>query len=374
MIGLLAVAVLAVYSPVRNYPFNNYDDTAYVVQNPHVQAGLSWETIRWSVMTMEASNWHPVTWLSHALDCELFGMDAGWHHVSNVLIHLASVILLFLLLRKVTGAQGRSFVVAGLFGLHPFNVGSVAWIAERKNVLSTLFLLLTLGAYGWYARKMRVERYLLVALLFALGLAAKPMMVTLPFVLLLLDYWPLKRVAGWSEEPEQFPLTQVSVSKLVIEKLPLLAISIASSVLTLVAQKEEVQFETISYGTRAANAVYSYILYLGKTFWPSGFSVFYPHPFSNPNTPRPGVWLTVAAGTLLLITLTIFAWWQRRSRPYLIAGWLWYLGTMIPVIGVVQVGLQGMADRYAYVPLIGIFAMVAWGGNEIVEWLHPGLA
>lgn len=372
---LLGIAVLAIYSPVRNYPFINYDDTTYVTSNPQVQSGLSWATIRWSMTTMEATNWHPLTWLSHALDCQLFGMNAGWHHLTSVLIHIGSAVLLFLLLRKVTGAHGRSLLVAGLFGLHPFNVGSVAWIAERKNVLSTLFLFLTLGAYGWYARKPEVKRYLLTIVLFALGLTAKPMMVTLPFALLLLDCWPLCRVAGWSEPSGQFPVPQVSASRLVVEKLPLLALSVASSLMTLTAQKEEVQVAAISYGARVANAIYSYVLYAGKTFWPAGFSIYYPHPFINPSIPPgPVVWSTVVAGTLLLIAATLAAWWQRRRRPYLLTGWLWYLGTLVPVIGVVQVGSQGMADRYAYVPLLGIFVIIAWGANEVVDRLGLTLA
>ena len=372
MCGLLGIAMLAVYSPVRNYPFINYDDTAYVSRNLHVQAGLTLATIQWSMTTMEATNWHPLTWLSHALDCELFGLDAGWHHLTNVLIHGISMVLLFLFLRRVTGARLRSFVVAGLFGLHPFNVGTVAWIAERKSVLSTLFLLLTLGAYGWYARRPDVKRYLFVIVLFALGLAAKPMIVTLPFALLLLDYWPLRRVAGWSDESEQFPVEQVSVLKLVVEKLPLLALSVASSIVTLVAQKEEVQAQVtaIPYGPRVANAIYSYGLYVWKMLWPVGFSVYYPHPFTNPAIPPgSGVWSLVAACTLILIAVTSLAWSQRRTRPYLITGWFWYLGTLIPVIGIVQVGAQGMADRYAYVPLLGLFVIIAWGGDEIAERL-----
>jgi protein O-mannosyl-transferase len=370
MCSLLGLAVLTVYSPVHNYPFINYDDTAYVSRNPHVQAGLNWATIRWSLTTMEATNWHPLTWLSHALDCELFGLGAGWHHLTNVLIHLATTILLFLLLVRATGTLGRSFVVAGLFGLHPFNVGTVAWIAERKNVLSTLFLLLTLGAYAWYARKPEAKRYLLVIVLFALGLMAKPMMVTLPFALLLLDYWPLRRVAGWSQESKRFPVRELPLSRLISEKLLLLALSLGSSLLTLTAQHEEVQVAAIAYSSRAANAIYSYVLYVWKTLWPQAFSVYYPHPFTNPSIP-PGstVWLTVAAGALLLIAMTFVAWRQRRRRPYLMMGWLWYLGTLVPVIGIVQVGSQGMADRYAYVPLLGIFVIIAWGENELAERL-----
>lgn len=369
---LLGIAVLAVYSPASHYPFINYDDTTYVSRNLHVQDGLSWRTIRWSITTMEAANWHPLTWLSHALDCQLFGLDPGWHHLTNVLIHLASVVLLFVLLLKATGARGRSAVVAGLFALHPFNVGTVAWIAERKNVLSTLLALLTLGAYGWYTRKPQLKRYLLVMALFALGLTAKPMMVTLPFALLLIDYWPLQRVAGWSAESTQLPATQISIGRLIIEKLPLLVLSVASSFLTLIAQREEVQAQVTAfpYSTRMANAAYSYALYVWKTFWPARFSVYYPHPFTNSAIPpEPGLWKATAAAALFLIAVTLMVWWQRRSRPYLITGWLWYLGTLVPVIGIVQVGTQGMADRYAYVPLLGIFLIIAWGGDETAERL-----
>lgn len=370
MCALLGLAVLAVYGPVRNYPFINYDDDTYVTNNPHVQAGLSWATIRWSVTTMDATNWHPLTWLSHALDCQLFGLDAGWHHLSNVMMHGMSVVLLFLLLVKVTGAQWRSLLVAGLFGLHPFNVGTVAWIAERKNVLSTLLLLLTLGAYGWYAQKPDVRRYVLVVLLFALGLTAKPMMVTLPFALLLLDYWPFRRVAEFSDPSKHFPTPKVSIAKLILEKLPLLALSVASSLLTLTAQKEEVQVAAIPKIARFVNAIYAYGLYVWKTFWPAGFSIYYPHPFTNPAIPLTrGLWGTVAVSAVFLIAVTMAVWWQRKRRPYLIVGWLWYLGTLVPVIGIVQVGSQGMADRYAYVPLLGLFVCIAWGGNEIVERL-----
>jgi hypothetical protein len=368
----LAIVVLVVYSPVRDYPFVNYDDNTYVTDNPHVQSGLSWSTIGWALTATEADNWHPLTWLSHALDCELFGLDAGWHHITSVLLHLLNVLLLFLLLMKVTGAAGRSFLVAGLFALHPFNVDSVAWIAERKNVLSTLFLLLTLAAYSWYARKSGVRRYVLVAALFALGLAAKPMLVTLPFALLLLDYWPLRRVAGWSEGTKQYPVEQVSPSQLLLEKLPLLALSLASVIVTLLAQSEAVEPPTvIPYGARFANAISSYVLYLWKTFWPSWFAVFYPHQFAQDlGVPlEPGAWVLVLVSLLLLIAASLLVWWQRRTRPYLVTGWLWYLGTLVPVIGIIQVGEQGMADRYAYVPLIGIFVIVVFGGAEIVQRL-----
>jgi hypothetical protein len=369
---LLAVVVLATYSAVRDYPFINYDDPTYVTENPHVQAGLSGDTIRWAFTATAADNWHPLTWFSHALDCQLFGLDAGWHHITSLLLHVLNVILLFLLLVKVTGAAGRSFMVAGLFGLHPFNVDSVAWIAERKNVLSTLFLLLTLAAYGWYALKPGVKRYLLVAALFAMGLAAKPMLVTLPFAMLLLDYWPLRRVAGWSEPAEQFPAGQTSALRLLLEKLPLLALSVASAIVTVVVQTNSETLPIIlPYPDRIANAIFSYTVYIWKTFFPTRFAVFYPHPFAADLAvpPSPFIWAVVVVGLLFLITVSLAAWWQRRTRPYLITGWLWFLGTLVPVIGIIQVGDQGMADRYAYVPLMGIFVIVAFGGAEIVEHL-----
>lgn len=370
---LLLAASAAVYSPVVDHPFIDWDDPGYVAQNLHVQAGLSWATLAWSFTTTEQANWHPLSWLSHALDCQLFGLNAGEHHLTSVLIHAINAVLLFLLMEKATGAAGRSFLVAALFALHPFNVDSVAWIAERKNVLSTMFFLLTLGAYGWYARRPEPKRYALVTLLFVLGLAAKPMLVTLPFVLLLLDYWPLQRVAGWSAISEHFPVTQVAPSRLLIDKLPLLVLSALSSAVTIVAQRGAIQpAQVLPYTARLENAVASYALYLLKTVWPSGFAVHYPDPFSTTQVtpPGPAAWAAFAAGGLFLTVGSCLVWRQRRKRRYLITGWLWYLGTMFPVIGLVQVGMQGMADRYAYVPLIGVFVMVVWGIAELAGHLR----
>ena len=366
----LTALTVAAYAPVRGYPFITYDDPGYVTNNPHVQAGLSWETLRWSIMSTEQSNWHPLTWLSHALDCQFFGLDPGAHHITNVVIHLINVILLFLLLEKVTHATGRSLLVAAFFSIHPLNVDSVAWIAERKNVLSTMLFLLTLCAYGWYARRPEWKRYVLVMMLFIFGLMAKPMLVTLPFVLLLLDYWPLNRIVGWSEKLEESPIAQESWNRLLAEKLPLLALSVANSVVTIVAQRETIRaVPVISYADRLGNAVGSYGLYIGKALWPTGFAFFYPYLFDPRLAVKPSAtaWAAVATGAILLTVGSGIIWLQRRRRPYLVTGWLWYLGTLVPVIGIVQVGAQGIADRYAYLPLVGIFIIAAWGLAEVAD-------
>lgn len=366
----LAALTAAAYAPVRGYAFITYDDPGYVANNPHVQAGLSWETLRWSLTSTEQSNWHPLTWLSHALDCQFFGLDPGAHHITNVVIHVINAILLFLLLEKVTRATGCSFLAAALFALHPFNVDSVAWIAERKNVLSTMLFLLTLFAYGWYARRPEWKRYVLVMMLFVFGLMAKPMLVTLPFVLLLLDYWPLQRIDGWCERSKELSIPQVSWKRLLTEKLPLLALSVASSVVTIVAQRETIRaVPVISYADRLGNAVGSYGLYIWKALWPSGFAFFYPYLFDPTLAVPPGAaaWAAVVTGVFLLTVGSGIVWSQRRRRPYLLTGWAWYLGTLIPVIGIVQVGAQGMADRYAYLPLIGIFIIAAWGLAEVAD-------
>lgn len=361
---LLAVVTVAVYSPAVGHPFIfNYDDDNYVTDNQHVQAGLTWATVRWA-LTSTDTNWHPVTWFSHALDCELYGLNPGGHHVTNVLFHVLNVVLLFLLLAYSTGASGRSFLVAALFAIHPMNVESVAWIAERKNVLSTFFFLLTLGAYGWYALKPDVKRYLAATALFVLGLASKPMVVTLPCVLLLLDFWPLCRIQGWkqSRAKTELPVPQASFSRLILEKLPLLALSAAASAVTVFAQRSGGAMRLVlPLYVRLQNAVYAYALYIWKAFWPAWLAVFYPHP---------GATLTVwqlGLAALFVISVSALVWWQRGARRYLIVGWLWFLGTLVPVIGIVQVGEQAIADRYAYIPLIGIFVMAVWGAADLAD-------
>jgi len=360
----LIAGTLAIYSPVRNNGFINYDDFDYVVKNPHVTAGLTWHAVQWSFTSIELANWHPLTWLSHALDCQLFGLDAGDHHITSLVIHIFDVLLLFFLLQRVTGAVGRSFVVAALFAWHPFNVESVAWVAERKNVLSTFFFLLALGAYGWYALRPSFRRMLVVAAVFILALASKPMAVSLPFVLLLLDYWPLQRVAGWTNSSPRFPAPQRTAGQLLLEKWPLFALSVASSVVTVWAQRAGGamrSLQSFSFGTRLGNALYSYAVYVGKTLWPGGFAVYYPHP----TTALP-FWKPVLAA-VILCAISIAVWSRRFVRPYLLIGWLWFLGTLVPVIGIVQVGDQAMANRYAYLPLMGLFVMAVWGAGDFFD-------
>ena len=361
---LLAAVTFAVYSPAIGHPFIfNYDDDNYVTNNQHVQAGLTWQTIVWALKSTD-TNWHPVTWFSHALDCELYGLNPSGHHVTNVLLHVLNVVLLFLLLTRATRSPGRSFLVAALFAIHPMNVESVAWIAERKNVLSTFFFLLTLGAYGWYALKPDVKRYLAVTVLFVLGLASKPMVVTLPFVLLLLDFWPLRRIRGWEpSSPESaLPVPQAPLLRLILEKLPLLALSAATSAVTVFAQRSGGAMRLVlPLSVRLENAIYAYALYVWKAFWPAWLAVFYPHPGATL-----AVW-QLGLAALFLLCVSALAWWQRARRPYLITGWLWFLGTLVPVIGIVQVGEQAIADRYAYVPLIGIFVMAVWGAADLAD-------
>jgi hypothetical protein len=357
--SLLVAGTVVLYSPVRRHAFITYDDYDYVLNNSHVNEGLNRQSVLWALISTQQANWHPVTWLSHALDCQLFGLNAGGHHLTSLAIHALNVLLLFILVRQATGAVGCSFVVAAFFAWHPFNVESVAWVSERKNLLSTFFLLLTLGAYGWYVRKPQLKRFLLVIAFFLLALASKPMAVSLPFVLLLLDYWPLQRIAGWTARAEE-SAPQRPFARLLLEKWPLFALSAASCAVTLWVQKAGGavdSLQVVPWGARLSNAVYSYVIYISKTFWPSGFAVLYPlhqrMPFS-----KPGI------AMLLLCAVSAAVWKQRVTQPYLPVGWLWFLGTLIPVIGVVQVGQQAMADRYAYVPLIGIFIIVAWGIGE----------
>jgi len=360
---LLAVATLALYSPAIGHPFIfNYDDDVYVLNNAHVKAGLQWPTIRWALTSTEYSNWHPITWLSHATDCQLYGLNPSGHHLTNVLFHTLNVVLLFLLLVYGTKATGRSFLVAALFALHPFNVESVAWVAERKNVLSTFFFLLTIGAYGWYALKPDLSRYFAVAALFVLGLASKPMVVTLPCVLLLLDFWPLRRIQGLSTTENALPVPQIPLWRLVMEKLPLLALSAATCAVTIFAQHSGGAMKLVlPLGVRLENAIYAYAMYVGKAFWPAWLGLFYPHPGATL-----AKW-QLALAALFLCSVSALAWWQRTARPYLITGWLWFLGTLVPVIGLVQVGEQAIADRYAYVPLIGIFVMAVWGAADVAD-------
>lgn len=351
---LLAVGTLAAFWPVLHSDFVNFDDGDYVTDNPRVQSGLSAANARWAFTNIKAtSNWHPLTWLSLQADRTLYGnAEPFGFHLTNLLLHTASTVLLFLIFRAWTGAVWRSALVAALFAVHPLHVESVAWVSERKDVLSTFFWLLTMAAYGWYVRRPGVLRYLAVVVTFSLGLMAKPMLVTLPCVLLLLDYWPLRRVA------------QRRAVALVVEKLPLFALAAASCVVTWQAQqtgKAVKAFEQFSPAVRAANAVYAYGEYLTKTVRPEGLAAFYPHP--GEKLPAVAVGLSV----LLLAAVTAGCLVAARRYPFLPVGWLWYLGTLLPVIGLVQVGEQAMADRYSYIPLSGVFVAAVWGAGELAR-------
>jgi tetratricopeptide (TPR) repeat protein len=366
---VLAVAVVAVYYPVHWQPFANYDDADYVTDNFHVKAGLHWETFKWALTARDAANWHPVTWISHALDTQMFDLDPAGPHDVNVLLHIVNALLLFWVLQRATGFVGRSWMVAALFALHPVNVETVAWIAERKNLLSMFFFLLTLAAYRWYACNPRMTRYLVVAALFALGLMSKPQVITLPFVLLLWDYWPLGRLAVATKGPALAKTglergTQPTANSewrwLLLEKLPLLALCAASAVFTVNAQAGGGATSYYGFALRLENALISYARYLGKAFWPSGLALFYPYPLK----PYPAWQVGGAAFILLAITAAVALAYRRR---YLTVGWLWFLGTLVPMIGVVQVGTQAMADRYAYLPFVGLFLMVCWLGAELAR-------
>jgi tetratricopeptide (TPR) repeat protein len=354
VIAGLSLLILLVFRQVGGHSFINLDDGLYVYQNPHVRGGLSKEGVARAFTTFHAANWHPLTWISHMTDVQLFGLDAGWHHRVNVLFHLANTALLFLVLWRMTGGLWQSAFVAALFAVHPLHVESVAWVAERKDVLSTLFWLLTMGAYLGYVRRPSVQRYLPVFVFLALGLMCKPMLVTLPFVLLLLDGWPLDR------------LSLRTLGRRVLEKAPLLGLSTASCIITYIAQsqgKAVVPLGNMSVGPRLSNALVSYAIYLEKAVWPSSLAVFYPHPATiGAGIPA---W-KIAGAVLLLAGISFLALRERRRRPYLAAGWLWYLGTLVPVIGFVQVGAAAHSDRYTYVPLIGVFLAVAWGVPELL--------
>lgn len=349
---VLAAATFLVFCPMLGHEFVNYDDPKYVLLNPHVKEGLTNGGVAWAFKSSHAANWHPLTWLSHMLDCELFGLDPRGHHLVSLLLHVANTVLLFLVFRSMTGALWRSAFVAALFGLHPLHVESVAWVAERKDVLSTFFAVLTIGAYARYvasargrARQRRLW-YAAALMLFVLGLSSKPMLVTLPLVLLLLDYWPLGRLGPGS-------------TRAVLEKLPFLFMALASSAVTLWAQAREIyDFEELPVRIRVFNALLSYALYIKNTLWPSRLAIIYPYPTAW------NLWLVAALGGLLLVA-TVVILSRLRKQPYLSVGWLWFLGTLVPVIGLVQVGVQSMADRYMYFPAIGLFVMAAWGAGDL---------
>ena len=372
VLGLLLVVVtLALYNPVSRNGFVNFDDDRYVTDNPQVRAGLRSSTISWAFTTLDLANWHPLTWLSHALDCQLFQLNPVGHHYTSLLLHASNALLLFLILQWFTGYTARSLMVAALFAVHPLNVESVAWVAERKNVLCMLFFLLALAAYGWYVRQPTVARYLAVALLFAMGLMSKPMVITLPIVLLLLDYWPLGRthfsanVESRDEASPRFAASTQPVWRLCLEKVPLLLLSAGSAIVTMLAQRAGGAVLTSAERApllRLENVIVCYVLYIKKAFWPSHLAALYPYPHTLP------AW-QVAASALFLVAVTC-AVLKYREHRYLVVGWFWYLGTMVPMIGLIQVGNQAMADRYAYLPLIGLFIMIAWAAADYASALQ----
>jgi Flp pilus assembly protein TadD len=402
--ALLAAATLAVFWPVTRCEFINFDDPLYVTENPHVKQGLTWETVAWSFRASHASNWHPLTWLSHALDVQMFGLNPGLHHLTNLLFHSANTVLLFLLLERMTRRTWPSAMVAALFALHPVHVESVAWVSERKDMLSAFFFLLTLLAYARYAEEIGDRRqeigagarkwvrpaivYLLSSIFFLLGLMSKPMLVTLPFVLLLLDYWPLQRLEiknhparGGTKIKNCVPLPSLHRSttpplRLVFEKLPFFALSAISCAVTFHVQHSSgavMPLRGMTIAGRVENTLVAYVRYLGKAVWPSGLIVPYPLPRAWP------VWAVAGAALLLILIsgLVLAPFFTRPSplaprppplatcHPALAVGWLWFLGMLVPVIGLVQIGMASMADRYTYLPLIGIFVMVVWAASEV---------
>jgi protein O-mannosyl-transferase len=351
----LALLVGVIYAGTAEFAFVNRDDDEYVYANPHVATGLTADNLAWAFRSSHAANWHPLTFLSHMLDVELFGLQAGRHHLTNVVFHAATAIALFLAWRRLTGNLGRSAVIAALFAAHPLRVESVAWVSERKDVLSGLFFALTLLAYAGYARRPSLGRFGLVSLPFGLGLLAKPMLVTTPFVLLLLDYWPLGRWSATSREGRW---------RLLAEKAPWLGMAVAAALVTLWAQREAIQTtETMTLWTRLANALVSYVVYMRQLIWPFDLACFYPQPKNGLSA-----WMVVGAFAVLM-ALTFGAYDRRERQPYLLFGWLWYLGMLVPVIGIVQVGVQAHADRYTYLPQIGLLAaLVWWAAEEASAW------
>ena len=391
MAALLVLVTIALYWPATGHDFVNYDDPDYVTGNPHVQGGLNWEGVKWAFLNPVSSNWHPVTILSHMLDCQRYGLNPWGHHLTNVLLHALNALLVFALLQQLTGAAWRSLLVAAVFAVHPLRVESVAWVAERKDVLSGCFGLLSLLAYARYAGRpvignqrpvtsgrksgtpaprnglqttnyqslitdRRLLFYLLSFLFLALGLLSKPMLVTWPFVMLLLDYWPLRRC-----EYSASSSRRSTVLRLLTEKIPFVALAAAASFVTFAVQQRGGSVsaaQSLPLGERSANALMSYCRYLGKLFWPTDLAIFYPHPGHWPVAK-----VLLAGGLILGISVLLLAW--RRRYPFLLVGWLWFLGTLIPVIGLVQVGAHSMADRYTYLQLIGVLVLAVWGADEL---------
>jgi protein O-mannosyl-transferase len=349
----LAATTWLVFAQTVRFPFVDFDDPDYVYLNPHINGGLTARGLVWAFTHVPAPDWYPLTTISHMVDSQLYGLNAGGHHFTNVLLHGVTVILLFLVLRAMTGMTWRSAFVAVLFAIHPLRVESVAWVVERKDVLSGLFFMLTIGAYLRYARRRSIARYVIVAILFACGLMSKPMLVVTPLVLLLLDYWPLREFSQ-----------QLSIQRLILEKIPLFALSAGSCFATLTGQTGKVvDMEPLPLVWRISNALISYVVYIWQMIWPARLGVFYPHPEN-----RLPLW-EVGASIALLIAISAAAFIMRKSRPYIVVGWLWYLIMLVPVIGVVQINLQAHADRYTYLPQIGLYLIAVWGTADLfVGW------
>ena len=375
---LLALSTIAIYWQVHSFDFVDYDDYEYITLNPNVKAGLTQQGLIWAFTTGYAANWFPLTWLSHMLDCELFGVNPGRHHLTNLLLHIANTLLLFIVLKQMTGVLWQSAFVAAAFALHPMHVESVAWISERKDVLSMFFWILTIAAYLRYVRQPAGTWYLLTILTFAMGLMSKPTVVTLPFVLLLLDYWPLGRLTNPKTlKSAEHPSSKISgpflqwpvFYTLVLEKIPFFALSLISSIITFSVQrtgKMVAEFGDLPVMSRIANTFFSYIKYIGKLIWPTRLAVFYPHSALG----RMSVW-PVALAVLILLIISVCVLRLARSRKYLPVGWFWFLGTLVPMIGLVQVGGQAIADRYTYIPATGLFIIVAWGLPDLLaRWRY----
>ena len=386
---LLVIATLSVFWQIQNNKFVNYDDETYITKNSHVRTGMRFENVTWAFASMYASNWHPLTWLSHMLDCQIYGLNPKGHHLNNLLLHIANTLLLFFVLNRMTGAFWRSIFVAALFALHPLHVESVAWAAERKDVLSTFFCMLTIWAYARYVELPCLNRYLPCLLFFALGLMSKAMLVTLPFVLLLLDYWPLRRfnfIMSPNSTIRQTPnrcasfspfipnpsiprfenYTTQPIFSLLIEKVPFFVFSITSSIVTVLAQYScgtIIALNSLPLKMRIANAFVSYVNYIAKMIWPFHLAVLYPYQGIPP------LW-HVFGSVLLLFAVTLLALKTLRLHSYFFVGWLWYLGTLFPVIGLVQTGAQTMADRYTYIPLVGLFIIIVWGLHFLFQGLR----
>jgi hypothetical protein len=353
---LLGLIAFAVFYQVHSFKFITYDDPYYVYKNPDIQSGITYESIKWAFTTGWTANWYPLTWLSYMLDWQLFGSNAAGYHVINLIFHITNTLLLFIVLKQMTGALWQSAFVSALFSLHPLHVESVAWVSERKDVLSTFFWILTMWAYFRYVNKPGFASYLAAVIFFALGLMSKPMLVTLPFVLLLLDYWPLER------------FTWHSVSHLIAEKIPFFVLSAASCVVAFFVQRGSmavVSLDMLPLKYRILNAFVSYTGYIEKMFWPLRLAVFYPH--LGPNIPI--LYAIISAVFLLAATVLVVRF--AKNHRYLVTGWFWYIGTLVPVVGIIQVGIQGMADRYSYITLTGLFIIIAWGMADLLaKWRY----